>query len=131
VRIRGELQLLLSSATAALNGYTGAFGIGIVTGPAFAAGVGSVPTPITDIEWNGWMYWKAIPLVSAGVIDGSAAADTDAITGHTVQMRVEIDSKAMRKINFEETVFAALEVTERGTAVLNWSFITRILTKIP
>ena len=34
-RIRGHLELVLTTASAVGNGYTGAIGIGVVTSPAF------------------------------------------------------------------------------------------------
>ena len=51
-RQRGSLLLALTDATAAVNGFTGAFGIGMVSTAAFTAGAASVPTPITEQEWE-------------------------------------------------------------------------------
>ena len=56
VRIRGRFMAFLVSATAQLDGFSGAFGIGLVTNQAFAAGGGSVPGPVADDDWDGWMF---------------------------------------------------------------------------
>ena len=56
VRIRGSFMVFLESFTAANDGFTGAIGIGIVNSQAFAAGIVSMPTPITESDWGGWMW---------------------------------------------------------------------------
>ena len=48
IRTRGELVFSLILADAASAGFHGAFGIGIATQAAIAAGVTAVPTPITE-----------------------------------------------------------------------------------
>ncbi len=53
VRTRGYVQVLLTTATAANNGFQGAFGIGIASTAAIAAGIASVPTPLTEQAWEG------------------------------------------------------------------------------
>jgi len=58
VRTRGELVMYLESASAAGDGFTGAFGIAKATMAAVTAGVASVPTPMTEVEWDGWLYHR-------------------------------------------------------------------------
>ena len=130
VRTRGRLHLRLGTAGAALNGFTGAFGIGVATSAAFTAGAASLPTPITEQGWDGWMYWRALQIVAVDVIDGGAANDKDGITGNVAYQSIEIDSKAMRKFTKNDTMFGMLEVIESGTAVLDWWVDSRILLKL-
>ena len=120
----------LTSAAAALDGFAGAFGIGVITAAAFTAGVGSVPTPITEIGWDGWLYHQFIDLRAPGLIDGSAAVDVDIMLSTTAAVRIPVDSKAMRKIGIDEVTFGVLEVIEVGTAALSWRFNSRILDKL-
>ena len=44
-------------------------------------------------------------------------------------LRFEIDSKAMRKQDIDEGFYAAIEVTEFGTADAQWAFNSRMLVK--
>lgn len=131
VRTRGRLLMFLTNATAGADGLVGAFGIGIASTAAVTAGAASVPTPITEQGWDGWLYWQAVQLRAAAPLAGSASEDRDAVSTVSASQIVEIDSKAMRKVNDLETVYAALEVTELGTATLEWSVDTRLLFKLP
>ena len=120
VRLRGFVELILTSASALGDGFDGAIGIGIVSAPAFAIGVTAVPTPITEIEWEGWLWHQFFSLTAP-----TAAQDSEN------RQVFEVDSKAMRKINSEEVVYAAIEVTETGTAGLKAKLGTRMLLKLP
>jgi len=99
VRTRGILQVRPFTFAADLT-MTGAFGIGIVTDRAFAAGAASIPGPFTDSGWDGWLatgfYCARYEVLSAdGVV--------------WVPQTVEIDSKAMRKVSDDETVVVMYE----------------------
>ena len=131
VRTRGRLVLSLESATAGINGFWGAFGIGVATSAAIAAGAASVPTPITEQDWDGWLYWTAVQVYSSAPLDSGAAADLDNLSGRTAVQQIEIDSKAMRKLDVQDGLYGCLEVTEQGTAAMSWSVDTRILLKLP
>jgi len=131
VRTRGELLFFLTASTTGGGGFFGAFGIGIANTPAFTAGVASLPTPITEDDWDGWLYHRFLTVGSGGAIDAGVSADVDMVNASAASVRVEIDSKAMRKINLNETLFAALEVTEVGTATARIFVNSRILVKIP
>ena len=128
VRTRGSLLLQLGTADAQGSGYAGAFGIGVATTPAFVAGAGAVPGPITEQDWDGWLYWAPVQLTAAGVITAVANTAMDAQTG--VQ-RIDFDSKAMRKLTEDDTIYGALEVTEVATATLRWRCDSRMLFKLP
>ena len=56
------MLLWLSTGTSALDGYDGAVGLCIVSENAFNAGIASIPTPITDIQWDGWLWYQSFSL---------------------------------------------------------------------
>ena len=116
-RIRGLLTANIFSTAANGDGFFGAFGIGKVPVTAFAAGIGSVPTPITEIDWDGWLYHTFID-----VRRGAAS-----LTNGMGFQRVEIDSKAMRKLDSQEVIYGVLEVKEVGTVEMRVFFNTRAL----
>jgi len=130
-RTRGRLSLFLDTATA-LGGFVGAFGIAVVSSPAFAAGGGSVPTPVTEANWDGWMFWTPIQLVSADAIAGAGVSLAgNQVNSVSAALNIEIDSKAMRKVGNNMTVMAALQVTELGTATMQWLINARQLVMLP
>jgi len=88
VRIRGLLNLQLSSASAAYSGYDGAFGIAVVSGDAFAVGTTAIPKPIEDSSWDGWMWHQYFSLKNAGTYTTATSSNIQ---------NLEIDCKAMRK----------------------------------
>ena len=47
----------------------------------------------------------------------------------TAALRFEVDSKAMRKQDINEGFYAAIEVTEFGTADAQWAFNSRMFFK--
>jgi len=123
VRLRGFVELRLEGAgSAAGSGYTGALGIGIVTTAAFAVGSSAVPTPITEIEWEGWMWHQLFSLT---------VGDATAGDRHVSPLAFQIDSKAMRKVGSDETIFASIEVVEKGTETLSVILASRMLLKLP
>lgn len=123
VRTRGYWEAWILSATSANDSFTGAFGIGIASDAAITAGIASVPTPITEQGWEGWLYWSAFHV--------SAVVATEAV-GPTVGLwREVIDSKAMRKSESSMSHYAAIEVTEVGAASLNVVHDSRMLFKLP
>ena len=118
VRIRGLLTLALESATSVGDGIFGAFGIGVVTAAAAAVGVGSIPTPLTEAGWDGWMLHRYFDLRRAlGV--GSPGEFT----------RLELDSKAMRKMNADDRLVFVSDVIEDGAISASLLFRTRVLSK--
>ena len=126
VRIRGELMLWLSVATAIGDGFTRvAAGIGIVTQDAFLAGGASLPSVIDDADWGGWMWYHA-----GSSIVGLSVTESEN-TGPLSMVRVPIDTKAMRKISPNETIFGQVSTNaEIGTATLNFQMNTRMLVKL-
>ena len=122
VRIRGYMSAYLTAYTSAGDGFHGAAGIGIVSKTAFDAGLASVPTPITEAAWDGWMWHRYFD------IHGQLAAGSTAV-GVTNNLNIEVDTKAMRKISDEMIVYAIYEVVEQGTAVIDVFFESRLLLK--
>jgi len=125
IRVRGSIQAFLTTVTAAADGMHCAVGIGVFTIEAFAAGVASVPSPLGDDDWNGWLYHRYFDL--HGLQAGSVAAGA----GGTTSIQFEVDSKAMRKVNENVIVGCLLETVEVGTAVMEAYFSSRMLLKLP
>ena len=121
VRLRGMVNLQLSAATAALDGFSVFLGIGIASADAFGAGVTALPKPFDDIDWSGWLwhFGTSIKVPAAGAV------------GTTIdQLDIPIDSKAMRKMNINETLFLLAQFTEVGTATVQIGGYTRVLAKL-
>ena len=132
VRLRGELTFFLTDASALANGFNGAFGIGIATLAAFTAGAASLPTPITEQTWDGWMYHRYFSVLSAGSIAAATAAqEALQVSNVSAALRIEVDSKVMRKVAVDEVMYAAIEVIETGTLTMRWSLNSRTLVKLP
>ncbi len=127
VRLRGELLMYLSLATASLDGFSGAFGVGKGSASAFAVGVGSMETPIDDEAWDGWLYHRYFTLRSPVLFSEGAAPGGAAGTSI---LRVEVDSKAMRKLDIEDVIYAVVQVAETGTSNLRVTFNSRMLVKL-
>ena len=124
VRIRGSLSAFLASYTSAGDGYHCAAGIGVVSSAAFTAGIASVPTPLTEGAWDGWMWHRFFD------VHGSLAAGSTSVGVVNSGVDIEVDTKAMRKVSDEMTVFAAVEVVEIGAASMNMFFDIRLLLKL-
>ena len=110
VRMRGLLSLVLSTANAGYAGYNGAFGIGIVDQKAVTVGLTAVKLPLTDLDWEGWLFHQFVS------IHASEAFNTG---GYGVSQQMEIDSRAMRKFDEDQELYAVLEVTETTEASLH------------
>ena len=119
IRTRGFIHYFLNAATAQGDGFFGAVGLGITTGFAFAAGSASCPGPLTESDWDGW-FWHSFFDVRL--------AETSLFNSFAHQ-RIEIDSKAMRKLDSQDVIFGMTEVLESGTAVLEMHGDTRLLVK--
>ena len=122
VRTRGYVNLVQTLGDASLSGFTGAVGLGLVGKPAFTAGVGSVPTPITEADWEGWIWHQ---LFDIRVPVAAAVGDTGG------NLRFEIDAKAMRKTGLQEVLYFAIEVTETANAAMTVRAGSRMLFKLP
>ena len=122
VRIRGILQLILTAASAPLDGFTGAFGICVVTEDAFAVGVTAVPDPVDDVGWDGWMWHSFYSLIQPIAFAAQSAA--------TSNQTLVIDTKAMRKLHASDVIILVGEHLESGTAAMIVVGGSRALTKL-
>jgi len=119
IRIRGRTSAVLLSATSDGDGFAGALGIGITSAAAITVGVGSVPTPITEASWDGWL-WHSFVSAHSGL--------SAEVGGPGCGWELEIDSKAMRKLDDPAmSIYGALEFTEIGAATMSVFFNTRVL----
>jgi len=125
VRIRGYLKMELHVVSGILSGFSGAFGIGKTSLAAFTAGIASVPTPITEQGQENWLYWQPfnVNAISATIADG--------VNANAVVFETVIDSKAMRKMDVGDVLYAAIETVEVGTATMDVWHDSRILAKLP
>ena len=123
VRLRGNLSMFLASASAAGDGFHWAIGVGVVNTPAFDTGVAALPQPITEMEWDGWL-WHRFGDVHVG---DKTAGDVNWISA---SVEIEVDSKAMRILRDEQTLVAVMELVEIGTAEVDVFFDTRTLFKL-
>ena len=129
VRTRGEFLAFLESATAE-GGFSGAFGIGKGSASAFAVGVGSMETPLDDEEWDGWLFHRYFTVKNPTVGTATATDQPNSSAGSGI-LRLEVDSKAMRKLDIEDVIYAAVQVVVTGTAQVLINFNSRLLVKLP
>ena len=124
VRMRGVFHAICDTVAAGNDGYIGAIGIGIVSTAAFAAGIASVPTPLDEVTWEGWLYHRFFDVrsVTATIADGANAA--------AITQTFEIDSKAMRKFTSDQTLMGVIDVVETGTSTVSYTADTRMLVKL-
>ncbi len=117
--LRTHYSFFVKSDQAAANeNQVGALGMAVVSDEAFAAGVASVPTPITSIGSDLWfvhqLYW-------ANAIDLTDNAKPG--------VQYVIDSKAMRRVDQGQDllVISELSALGGGTILLNGG---RMLVKV-
>ena len=117
-RVRGLLTIGTQATTAGLNPH-GAFGICVVNGEAFDAGVASVPTPFSESFDDRWLYHMYFAVMQQG---GGASTRSEYAS-------YEIDSKGQRKVDTGDVV---LFMIENGSSVdsLQFIFNARTLLKL-
>jgi len=118
-RIRGQLNAILRSAATIGDGFQGAFGIGIATETAVLAGVTALPTPITDMDAENWLFWKPFSIHATRI----------AAIGESFEL--EVDTKAMRKFPSEMALYGMVELVEVGAANIDVFFDSRTLFFLP
>ena len=100
LRTRGILSVM-SDQFAATEFQIGAAGIAVVTTAAFTAGIASLPTPVTESSWDGWLWYQSF---CQRVVFGTAVGiEPQFVTSY------DIDSKAMRKVGPDETIVCIAE----------------------
>jgi len=118
VRVRGFLSVVTDQVGAAEQPH-GAFGMCIVNGEAFDAGIASIITPFTesfDDRWFYHTYWSTEVQPNAGGTGLTFAA-----------FQHVIDGKAMRKVEFGDVCVA---VIENGDTVSSALFTTNHRTGV-
>ena len=118
LRTRGELSLFNISVTTDGDGFIGAFGIGIASVEAFTAGIVSLLKPLEHIDSSNWLYHKMLTVQSLG---------TESINVGIRSRFIEVDSKAMRKMDTDFILYAVLEVIEVGAVTMQVGFQSRML----
>jgi len=100
IRTRGNLLVYARESGVVDNPILVGVGLGITSAEAFAAGVGSNDVPLDDIE-SSWFWYASCTLYCDGT--------TSAPDAGTRWLKVPIDSKAMRKMKSDDTIFLAAE----------------------
>ena len=112
---------VMSDQVAATEDIIGAVGMILVSDTAFAAGVASIPGPVTDVADDGWFLYipivQAFGFASAVGIDGSFA------------IQYAFDSKVKRRV--EEGQTGAI-VVENSSASFGFqvAFVLRLLSMV-
>ena len=101
VRTRGSFSMKVRTSGASLNGGNGAYGIIVASTQALAAGLASLPLPMTDIE-NDWVVW--VPFTWFKDATGTNPADLGA------HRHLAFDSRGMRKLKLGEALVGVVEV---------------------
>ena len=127
VRIRGELVMWLEVVGAIGDGFAEVdAGIGIVSADAFGIGATAMPSPSVDKDWGGWIWHNSL-----GPIIGLSVTEVEN-TGQISQVRIPIDTKAMRKLIGNTTVFGAVAARGLiGAATISFGMSTRMLSMLP
>ncbi len=119
VRHRGTLTVLQRLEAAGDQIICGAMGMIVVSADAFAAGVASMPGPLTD-GGNDWFVWVPFGGFSFGGIGPGE-----------LLVRKEFDSRGMRKMKFGEVIAVVLEIEADLAggaldAAVTWRFQTKL-----
>jgi len=131
VRIRGQFLGYLLTAASAGDGFRGAVGIGIATTAAVTAGIGSVPTPLTEQDADNWLWHQYFALTTpAAIVAADAVKEASNMAVVTGAFRTDIDSRAMRKFRSQDSLYASVEIIETGTATAQFSLDSRMLVKL-
>jgi hypothetical protein len=123
--------MFLTSASVVQAGFHGALGMAIVSENAFDAGVGSLPHPIADVGWGGWIWFRQFSLISSVVMDTGTTSEAGLVLPSGAALRIEIDAKAQRKVKVTDVQCFVLDVVEIGTASAQIMVNTRVLDLLP
>ncbi len=121
MRTRGSISVLSDQIITSEEPF-GAIGMCIVSDQAAAVGISSIPTPMTEAESDLWFvhefFYAPVTFVTAvGMGD--------------ISQTFHFDSKAMRKVAPNETIFGSVSAeTEVGAATLAFVADTRMLVKL-
>ena len=121
LRIRGAVQASFDSTNTAGDDITLTWALGMVSTDAFAAGLGSMPDPAGEPEYP-WLWWGTMFLHSELTVAPPGGWGT-------LAQRLEVDSKAMRKVKPGQSLVWLMQATgQAGTPLTNIDFMqTRVL----
>ena len=121
VRVRGSLTLKQTSPTAGARTH---MVMGLIVMDAVAFAVPAAESPLTDIG-SDWLWWTSQSFHA----DGTAVTPLDE-AGGAVWSRVEVDNKAMRKIQSNQVLALVLANSpSAGTATIIVNGVLRFLFK--
>ena len=83
-------------------------GLGIVSADAVAVGATAMPDPASEPEYD-WLWWRPITLFSFGA---PTAGSTEVFAGGEGFARIEVSSKAMRKMKPKQTLVLLSEYSD-------------------
>ena len=118
IRVRGYFKAWTDQVVASETPF-GAIGICVVSREAWAAGAASIPAPYTDSGSDKWLYHSYFGAPYLFGANGIAGAIAD----------IEIDSKAMRKLTFDDAVVWMIE-NQSATDAMLYLYNTRYLMKL-
>ncbi len=95
LRCRGQIAVGMDESKQVNDTCKLAFGLAMISTDAFAAGAGSVPDPAGEADFP-WLWWYEVHL------NNFVAAASE--SGGLYQVRIELDSKAMRKVKPGESL---------------------------
>ncbi len=119
VRIRGLAALTMTTSDAAGAGFFGAMGLAMVSDEALAAGAGSIPSPLTALDFP-WVWHSFFD------IRGNTATIADGVNA-PLKVLITIDNKGMRKQTPGQTLVGIIDQVESTNAVAELHSATRIL----
>ncbi len=118
LRSRGNVLVTAIPDAGADNGVVG-LGIVVANNPAITVGGVSLPGPLTD-QGADWLWHFMVPLSAQG-------ATAEAVNNIGTVMRVEIDSKAMRRVKDDQGLVLMAETTTAlfptVTVIGGWRFL--------
>ena len=120
VRVRGILQITSDQAAANESQFAG-FGMAVVTTQAAAIGITAVPTPVTDNGSDLFFLYQSI-MARRQVSTGVSVSEAGKV--------LEIDSKAMRKVEDGQDLISVVELPGVGNGGAVFDSYCRVLIKL-
>ena len=108
VRTRGLLSVR-TDQTVATESIIGAIGIAIVNETAAALGVTAIPGSMSEPSWDGWFVHQMF-IETWRFLTSAGFESRDSI-------QIPIDSKAMRKVQSDETMIVVIEGGSQGAGM--------------
>jgi len=119
LRTRGLFRAMTDQVGAAEFPF-GAIGMAVVDGEAFDAGIVSLPTPYTESDDHSWFFHSYF----------ATDFDISAVGSSSNPFELEVDSKAMRKLQENDVIVWILQ-NQSATDALFFTWATRILIALP